>query len=352
MPQSFEQALQNGSLNEIGSFPKSDLHSHAGRGGNVQFISQWLGRKIPLPPAKFSSLDDMQNWYEENIKSMVSGVQGQVKRWEACFQQAVDDTITVLALSFSSSEIAAVGGMKEFVRILTAFHATISPNTVFLPELTYDRACDPNEAAEEIDRILSERFFQSLDLCCNECAQPIQRFKPLYRKAKEYGLRLKAHVGEFGSADDVMEAVEELELDEVHHGIAAAKSSFVMHWLAHHNIQLNICPSSNVMLGIVDEYKTHPIKDLYEAGVPVTVNTDDLLIFNQSVSQEYSNLYSSGVLDAQALDTIRLTGLRQTQYHTACSALRRPAPPGAPGRSPSSLPTIPYTKEVEPYHES
>lgn len=52
------------------------------------------------------------------------------------------------------------------------------------------------------------------------------------------------------------------------------------------------------------------------AGVPVTINTDDLLIFNQSVSQEYINLYSAGVLNAMELETIRLNGLKQTNLYT------------------------------------
>lgn len=130
----------------------------------------------------------------------------------------------------------------------------------------------------------------------------------MYRKAKKYRVRLKAHVGEFGTADDVMEAVEELELDEVHHGIAATKSDFIMKWLADHKILLNICPTSNVMLNVVHNYKDHPIKLLYHAGVSVTINTDDLLIFSQSVSQEYIKLYTLGVLNEDELDVIRIPG--------------------------------------------
>ena len=249
MQRTFEQSLQNCFQEDIVSFPKSDLHNHAGRGGNAKYVSEWAGKKIPLPPAKFQSLDDMQKWYSENIRNIAGGINGQIKRWESCFLQAYDDNITVLALSFSSSEIALVGGIENFIKILTEFHTSISPKTVFLPELTYDRACNTDDALNEIDNFLHYNFFKSIDICCNEFAQPIKNFKSLYRKAKNYGLRLKAHVGEFGSADDVMEAVEELELDEVHHGISAAKSKFIMNWLAHHKIQLNICPTSNVMLG-------------------------------------------------------------------------------------------------------
>jgi adenosine deaminase len=76
-------------------------------------------------------------------------------------------------------------------------------------------------------------------------------FRPLYRMGKEAGLRLKAHVGEWGDAESVWRTAEELELDEVQHGIAAADSKPVMRFLADHKISLNICPTSNVMLGRV-----------------------------------------------------------------------------------------------------
>lgn len=311
MPETFKQALQDGILEDVMLYPKSDLHNHAGRGGNIKYLSECLGKTIALPPKKFKSLGDMQLWYSNNIRCLTSGVEGQFKRWEASFQQAGADNIKVLALSFSSSEIALAGGMEEFINIQTRFKEAHASSMVLLPELTYDRACDVSCALNEIDYILNYGYFKSIDICCNEFAQPIKKFKPLYRKAKEYGVRLKAHVGEFGTADDVMEAVEELELDEVHHGIAAATSDFIMKWLADHKIQLNICPTSNVMLNVVDNYKDHPIKLLYHAGVPVTINTDDLLIFNQSVSQEYINLYTWGVLNEDELDTIRHTGLNQ-----------------------------------------
>ncbi len=123
------------------------------------------------------------------------------------------------------------------------------------------------------------------------------------------GRGFKAHVGEFGTADDVWEAVEELELDEVHHGIAAARSVSVMNWLADHHIRLNVCPTSNVMLRVADSYAKHPLRKLYDHGVLVTINTDDLLIFNQSVSQEYLNLYRSGLMTAEELEEIREVGL-------------------------------------------
>jgi adenosine deaminase len=71
------------------------------------------------------------------------------------------------------------------------------------------------------------------------------------------------------------------------------------------------CPTSNVMLGRVESLAEHPIRKLYEAGVKVTVNTDDVLVFGQSVSDEFLNLYRVGLFDAAELDELRQNGLSE-----------------------------------------
>lgn len=196
---------------------------------------------------------------------------------------------------------------------MKSFNQQFAPNTILLPELAFARNCNTDKELLRLDKILSYNWFKSIDINTGESEQPIKNFKKIYRKSKEYGLRLKAHVGEFGTADDVMEAVEELELNEVHHGIAAAKSEFVMNWLSKNKIELNVCPTSNVMLQVVESYSVHPIRKLYDNGIPVTINTDDMLIFNQSASQEYLNLFESGLMNAEELDHIRETGLREIE---------------------------------------
>ena len=122
-------------------------------------------------------------------------------------------------------------------------------------------------------------------------------------------MKLKAHVGEFEDAEEIRRTVEVLDLDEVQHGIAAGESTEVMQWLSENHIQLNVCPTSNVMLDAVSELAAHPIRILFDNGVPVTINTDDLMIFGQSVSEEYRNLYQAGVFSAEELNDIRHASL-------------------------------------------
>ena len=122
-------------------------------------------------------------------------------------------------------------------------------------------------------------------------------------------MKLKAQVGEFGGAEEVRRTVEVLDLDAVQHGIGAAESVEVMRWLSENQIQLNVCPTSNVMLDGVPDIASHPIRTLFDNGVPVTINTDDLMIFGQSVSEEYRNLYRASVFSAEELDGIRRASL-------------------------------------------
>ena len=101
-----------------------------------------------------------------------------------------------------------------------------------------------------------------------------------------------------------------LDLDEVQHGIAIMSDPSAVKEIKDRKIVFNVCPSSNIKLGIVHSYKLHPIGQMYRAGLAVTINTDDLLVFDETLSQQYLSLYSSGVLTAEELDCIRKLSLR------------------------------------------
>lgn len=299
----FKEYLYQGSLEGLASIPKSDLHNHATNGGNVEYIKKHANINIEPPPKSFSSLSDAIDWMFTNITQYCD----RFMRFEAAFVQAKNDGISVLAASVHTKQMNEFGTYEQFFKILNELKNKYIPDTVFMPEWLTGVGAD----FDIIDEILSFNYFKSLDILgCDELERPNYKdLKKICRKAKKAGLKLKAHVGEVGTADDVMKAVEELELDEVQHGIGAASSPQIMNWLAQHKIRLNVCPTSNIMLEIVPSYIEHPIKKLYDYGVPVTINTDDMLIFNQSVSQEYLNLFRCGLMSAEELDNIRLTGL-------------------------------------------
>ena len=302
----FYEALETKNLRQLEQIPKSDLHNHAGRGGNIQRLSP----NIKPPHQAFDSLNDMQTWFEENVKvHCKQGLEGYLYRVQAAFIQAQADQILKLSLSFGLGEVEAVGGIEKFEALMDGFKNQYIPDADFIPELSLLRGSLSEGEISSIKEVMSYGWFKSLDVCGDELKVPINSYKPLYQYAKSKGMLLKLHVGEFGSAEDVRHAVDLLELDEVHHGIAAAHSKSVMKYLRDQQIILNICPMSNIMLKRVKDYFSHPIKTLYENGVPVTINTDDLAIFNATVSQEYLNLYQYKLLSKEALNAIRIGGL-------------------------------------------
>ena len=306
---SFTEALESGAISSVAQVPKSDIHSHAGRAGSLKYLSEKLGISILPRKTPFGNLGEMQAWYDENVTVHTPGIDGRLLRYQAAFAHADIDGVAVLAMSFGLADIPLLGGIDSFIRRIDALHREYAPKTRFYPELSIARGCDTERTNGELDEVLQKNWFKSIDICNDEFAQPIKEFKKIYKKAQGYGLKLKAHVGEVGSAEDIREAVETLELCEVHHGISAAKSPEIMRWLAQNKIQLNICPASNIKLGIVESYERHPIRAIADSGVPVTINTDDLMIFDVSVSREYMNLFQKGVFSPRELDVIRQTGI-------------------------------------------
>lgn len=309
----FVDGLIENNIDKLLAAPKSDLHNHSTKGCRLAWVEERTGHSFPEPPKTFDGLEGMQNWFTSYVKPFCSVYEGIVLRWEGAFAEAGRNNIRRLAMNFGTAEIELAGGMDEFRKLIESFHMKYCPETVFEPELTYISACDIDSATDSIDEYIKTRFFKSIDVCGGENIRPFEDFLPLYRKAEQYGLTKIMHVGESGSADDVRKSVEVLGLDEVHHGIGAATSKETMRFLADNHIQLNVCPSSNVMLGYAKDYEHHPIKALVENGVEVTINTDDLLIFNSSIENEYLMLYKAGTLSVNQLEEIRIRGLNGKQ---------------------------------------
>ncbi|MBS7528773.1 adenosine deaminase [Fusibacter paucivorans] len=300
----FSKALADKDYETLRTMPKSDLHNHATRGGNIRDFFD----DVDLPKRDFTNLDEMQQWYDANIKYKFSGQEGFIARVESAFKQAQHDGIRRLALSFGIGDSIHFASLEAYFMAIRQLHQTIAPEIDFIPELCLGRTSNIEPVQDMFDEVIEYDFFKSIDLVGDD-RDSVANYKSIYRKAKSKGIILKAHLGEFGDAESVRKGVDVLELDEVQHGIAAATSIEVKNWLRTNDVQLNICPSSNVMLNRVPSYEIHPIKELFHHGIKVTINSDDMLIFDQSVTQDYINLFESGCMSANDLNTVRETGL-------------------------------------------
>ncbi len=115
---------------------------------------------------------------------------------------------------------------------------------------------------------------------------PARLFAGLYSEARDRGLRLTCHAGEIAGPWSVWEALE-IGAERIGHGIRAIEDPALVAHLAANQIPLEVCITSNLRTGAVASLAAHPIRHLYDAGVPIILNSDDPALFNCTLASEY-----------------------------------------------------------------
>ncbi|MFD6755119.1 adenosine deaminase [Micromonospora gifhornensis] len=155
------------------------------------------------------------------------------------------------------------------------------------------------EAAEETLRIsLDERpdGLISFGLGGPEIGVPRPQFKPYFDQARAAGLRSVPHAGETTGPQTVWDALRELGAERIGHGISAAQDPELLKYLAERQIPMEVCPTSNVRTRAVPAIEEHPLPHLVEAGLLVTINSDDPPMFGTTLDDEYA--VAARLLDA------------------------------------------------------
>jgi aminodeoxyfutalosine deaminase len=145
------------------------------------------------------------------------------------------------------------------------------------------------EHAMRVAELAAERVADgvvSFGIGGDEQRGPAEWFTEAYRFARAKGLRLTAHAGETAGPESVWNALQ-IGAERIGHGIRAIDDAALVRHLRDHNIPLEICISSNVMTGVVRSLADHPVRRLYQAGVPIVLNTDDPGIFGTTLTREY-----------------------------------------------------------------
>ncbi|MER7168053.1 adenosine deaminase [Micromonospora sp. NPDC000207] len=146
-------------------------------------------------------------------------------------------------------------------------------------------------AAEQTLRIaLQERpdGLVSFGLGGPEIGVPRPQFKPYFDEARAAGLRSVPHAGETTGPETIWDALRELGAERIGHGISAVDDPDLLRHLAERRIPLEVCPTSNVRTRAVASLADHPLPRLVEAGVPVTINSDDPPMFGTTLDDEYA----------------------------------------------------------------
>jgi aminodeoxyfutalosine deaminase len=143
----------------------------------------------------------------------------------------------------------------------------------------------------------------------DEARGPAEAFREIFRLARSRGLRLTAHAGESAGPDSVWQALE-IGAERIGHGIRSIEDPVLVRHLADRRIPLEISITSNVKTGVVNRLEDHPVRALYDAGVPITLNTDDPGIFGTSLCAEYELAARAFGFTAPELAEIAANGFR------------------------------------------
>ncbi len=144
----------------------------------------------------------------------------------------------------------------------------------------------------------------------SEHAFPAENFVKAFREAKSMGFRRVAHAGELAGAESVRAAVELLKAERIGHGTRSYEDPELLEILRERQIPLEMCVVSNVSLGVCGSYKEHPIKSYYDKGLLVTVNSDDPLMFDSNLNDEYRILVEKLGFTMEDLMTLSLNGVK------------------------------------------
>lgn len=142
-----------------------------------------------------------------------------------------------------------------------------------------------------------------------ETGAPACDFAELYQRARDRGLHTVCHAGETTDAQNVWDALS-IGAERIGHGIRAVEDPKLLAHLREKNIPLEICITSNVRTGAVASFEQHPVRRLFDAGVPIVINTDDPALFGCTLSGEYALLHQRFAFSDGEIERLKGNSIR------------------------------------------
>lgn len=296
----------------VQALPKTETHLHIEAGLPYELLMAWQPDKYPAAPffhapdyrfPSFPKFDEIllghalpwfvsaERYYESARVVFAKHVVENVRYVETSFHLPVSQFIDVPAREIVAAIRAAVPPGLE-VRIFAGMLRTDYTG--------------PMQAV--IDDLENWDELAGVDLHGFEPTPTEPWTAKVWARLRAAGKVTKAHAGEFDGAARVREAIEQLGVTRVQHGVRAIEDPAVVALAKERGVTFDMCPISNVKLQVVPSLAVHPLRRLMAAGVRCTVSTDDPLVFANRVSDEYLALANEGGFSLEELAQLARNG--------------------------------------------
>jgi adenosine deaminase len=275
--------------------PKVELHNHLEGGSMYPDLALELaaanGLTLPFTDAesaaafyRFTSLDQFIDILRTTVATL-NTAEDYARAVERQGERAAAQNIRYHELFVTYGLVAPRGvpwqavveGLEEGRRRNRIRHGV---ETAFIADI--DRTVDPATAIEHVRLAARDREragFVGVGLDCQERGFPPGRLRDAFALAKAEGFPLTAHAGEDGGPESVVEALDVCGVQRIDHGVQAIEDPALVERLAREQVTLTVCPVSNIALKVYPSIDAHPFRKLFDAGVRVTVNSDDPPMF-------------------------------------------------------------------------
>lgn len=289
------------------NLPKADLHNHLHLGGLAHRLKNKYADSQIEVPTSYDGLTGMIDFIYGTLNKIMLTSTDVTTFMEIAIESAIEDNVTVLEASVDIGLARFFdGSIEKVIGVTAALKDKYQQQIDFRPEIGVNKDLDLDKVYSDGLKCIDSSVFKSIDLYGQEHNQDLKPFVELFKNAAKNNLTTKVHIGEFSNHQSIKEAILLLNPDEIQHGIRAVDSRETMDLILDRDIRLNLCPQSNISLGAVNDLKSHPIRELFDHGINITVNTDDLLLFNATVSRELFNLVDSKLFTLEEVEAIRL----------------------------------------------
>jgi adenosine deaminase len=297
--------------------PKAELHIHIEGSLEPELIFA-LARRNGVPLA-YPSVDALRSAYAfTNLQSFLdiyyAGASVLLKEQDfhdmamAYFARAAQDNVVHAELFFDPQTHTARGvGMEAVINGLHRACADAQADLGISASLIlcFLRHLSEEEAFETLEQALPYRDkFIGVGLDSGEVGNPPEKFARVFARCRELGFHLVAHAGEEGPPAYIWTALDLLKVERIDHGVQAGKDALLMQRLAQDRIPLTVCPLSNLKLCVFPDLASHNLRQLLDAGLAATVNSDDPAYFGGYMNDNFIQTFAATGLDARHAYTL------------------------------------------------